>query len=76
MTKARFEEEILRQASEKQRETLLDLYTMIWFEEAPEDYQRVSVTQVNKERLLGSLTLMADEKKKHWHDAMPSGPLQ
>ena len=62
MTKARFEEEILSRASEKQRETLLDLYTMIWFEEAPEDYQRVSVTQVNKERLLGSLTLMADEK--------------
>lgn len=62
MTKARFEEMVLSKASEKQRETLLDLYTLIWFEEAPEDYQRVSVTQVDKERLLGNLTLMADEK--------------
>lgn len=59
MTKERFEEIILSRASEEQREKLLDLYTLIWFEQAPADYQRVAVTQVDKERLLRNLTLTA-----------------
>ncbi|MDI9413953.1 MAG: DUF5696 domain-containing protein [Bacillota bacterium] len=60
MTEKRFEEEVLARVTDpKQRELLLNLYPKIWFEEVPDGYAPVKVTQVNKEKLFPNMTLMA-----------------
>lgn len=59
----RFEQEILaRVEDEKDREFLLEEYTLIWFEDAPPGYTPVSVTQIDKAKVLGNKTLMAQPK--------------
>lgn len=64
MTKERFEKVILgRVADPEDREFLLKQYSLIWFEEAPEGYSRVKVTQIDKEKLLGNMTLMSTPDK-------------
>ena len=78
MTEDRFEKVLLPKVTDpKQREFLLEQYPRIWFEEAEEDYAQVKVTQVNKEKLLGNKTLMADSKllekrngKRELYDAL------
>lgn len=78
MTEERFETEILSKITDpNQREFILKQYPKIWFEDAPEGYSPIKVTQVKKEDILDNKTLMAEasllEKrngKKELYDAL------
>lgn len=60
MPKERFERLILDKIEDpNEREFVLEKLPLIWFEEAPPGYQRVNVTQINKEALFGNLTIAA-----------------